>query len=122
MDRTNDSNDQQEPTTRVVFRKWNNGDIIALFPQVPGGVSDDTCNSYEHVGQHGSADYFSVVTRTRPATDAEAADLKAELESIGYVLDVKRKASYADHTERREAKRRPLAQGLLSNVVTKGAK
>ena len=41
-------------TTVVVFRKWKtNGDIIALFPELPADNEGYLCDSYEHVGQHG---------------------------------------------------------------------
>ena len=75
-------------TERVVFRVWNHGhgkgDVIALFPDIDAGSG--LCQSYEHVGQHGGADYQVVLKRTRLATVAEYADLKHELEERGYVL------------------------------------
>lgn len=69
---------------KVVFRKWYNGDIIALFPQEPADRYGMFCQSYEHIGQHGGADYDGVVRRTRPAKPGEYADLKDELVGIGY--------------------------------------
>ena len=41
-------------------------------------------SSYEHTGQHGAADLAGVISRTRPATEAEYAALKAELEAAPY--------------------------------------
>ena len=73
--------------TPVIFRKWpkrEGGDVIALFPTLVGDMSPYTCNSYEHVGQHGSADPQEVVWATKPAKPAEYADLLEELKSIGY--------------------------------------
>lgn len=70
--------------TPVIFRKWPEGDIIALFPTQLGTCDPYTCGSYEHVGQHGPADPVGVVRRTKPAKPGEYADLLAELESIGY--------------------------------------
>lgn len=87
---------KDKDTTAVVFRVWKSGtgagDVIALFP----GVNWDAghyalCTSYEHVGQHGGANYASVIRRTRPATPAEYADLRRELEGIGYALDVRKR-------------------------------
>lgn len=77
--------------TVVVFRIFRDGgDVIALFPNEPynhrGGVM-----SYQHVGQHSEADYFWCVRASRPATPEEYAPLKRELESRGYVLDVKKR-------------------------------
>ena len=66
--------------TRVIFRKWSNGDVIALFPDIDAGGG--YCSSYEHIGQHGGADYALVVAATKPAT--EYADLLAELKGLGY--------------------------------------
>jgi hypothetical protein len=83
--------------TKVVFRAWTNGDILALFPELPATNDGYTCQSYEHVGQHGAADYHGCLHQTRPATDAEYAELKAELERIGYVLDVVKRVSYHVH-------------------------
>ncbi len=90
--------------TMVVFRKWyrksdGNG-VIALFPLVSAqggrayGDASGMVQSFEHVGQHGAADYAGVLSRTRPAKPAEYADLLKELESppYDYWLDVKRRA------------------------------
>jgi hypothetical protein len=70
--------------TVVIFRKWRNGDIIALFPEISTDVHNWFCQSYEHVGQHGSADYSGVVYNTVPATPDEYCNLLQELKAIGY--------------------------------------
>lgn len=80
-----------EPRTRVVFRKWSDGQVIALFP------GDETfklsrghfCGSYQHIGQHSEAD-TSLIQLLKPAAPEEYADLKAELEGepYGYRLAV----------------------------------
>jgi hypothetical protein len=73
--------------TPVIFRKWpksEGGDIIALFPTEPGTNDPYDCSSYEHVGQHGSADPNGLISRTKAATPEEYADLKKELKQIGY--------------------------------------
>jgi len=72
----------------VVFRKWKDGDILALFPKEIAD-SNGNCMSYEHVGQHGAAAYGGCVYKTKPAKPSEYAALKRELEGIGYNLDVK---------------------------------
>lgn len=79
--------------TITIFRKYKDGEIIALFPAEKWNRNDNTCTSYVHVGQHGAADYDYVVSRTSLATPEEYADLKAELERIGYELDVKKRYS-----------------------------
>ena len=101
--------------TVVVFRKWRPkqwghcGDgILALFPEIPtkpdGGFE---CEAYERIGGHGGADYWACIRRTRPATPAEYADCKIELEgqNYGYILDVRKRASPAMHDKRRKAAR-----------------
>lgn len=70
--------------TRVVFRKWKNGDIIALFPD-DVNPHDGTVTSYMHIGQHSAADYNNVIALTKPATEDEYHDLLTELKQVGYV-------------------------------------
>ena len=68
---------------KVVFRKWKDGEVIALFPD-DMNLHDGTVTSYMHVGQHGAADYAGVVAVTRPATEAEYRPLLCELRSVEY--------------------------------------
>jgi hypothetical protein len=76
--------------TAVVFRKYKEGDIIALFPYAYSylpGVNTD-CLSYMHIGQHSDASYPMVIKCTKPAKKEEYKPLFDELESIGYDLNV----------------------------------
>jgi len=79
--------------TLVVFRYWykpkDNPGVIALFPEIDEG--NYYCSSYQHVGQHGDADYQGVIAATRPASESEYRDLKQELESLGYNLLIRTK-------------------------------
>jgi len=69
---------------RVIFRKWNKGGaIIAILPDEPTR-GYPIVGAYEHVGQHGDADYWGILERTKPAQPAEYHDLLEELKSIGY--------------------------------------
>lgn len=70
-------------TTKVVFRKFHNHEIIALFPELPGTNDPFTCLSYMHMGQHGaaSADLSPYTTAAKPA---EYEELRRELVSLGY--------------------------------------
>lgn len=89
--------------TAVIFRRWKrnkvNGtdgtEIVALFPEDPTDYYGRYCGSYEHIGQHGSADYNALVSvicpPTVPAKPSEYAELKRELESLGYKLKVYKK-------------------------------
>lgn len=74
--------------TPVIFRMFRTlpKTCIALFPYLDDGPG--RCMSYEHVGQHGGANYLSVMGITNPATPEQYADLKTELEEIGYKLEI----------------------------------
>ena len=74
---------------KVVFRKFNDGQIIALFPELP---CDNRGNitSYMHIGQHAPASRF-IVHDTKPANPEEYADLHAELQRIGYDIEIRKK-------------------------------
>lgn len=100
-------------TTFVVFRRWRDtGSIIALFPEVPSDINGYFCEAYEHVGQHGGADFHGVVQATRPATDEETASLAQELTRIGYNLKPIKRTAQAVHERRRAAARAILAAPL----------
>lgn len=95
-----------EPETLVVFRRWRDtGGIIALFPELPSDYEGRFCDAYEHVGQHGGADYHGVVQATRPVSVDEARDLVVELTRIGYRLKPIKRASQRVHESRRAAVR-----------------
>lgn len=95
-----------EDTDVVVFRRWrDSGDVIALFPEIPADLYDDLCEAYEHIGQHGGANYWSVIQQTLPVKLHEAEDLADELEVIGYNLRPIKRASWHHHEKRRQAAR-----------------
>lgn len=87
-----------EPTTDVIFRKFRDGAIIALFPYEIFTMRGDV-GSYMHVGQHSSAEYKFVVDMTKLATPDEYAALKSELEGLGYVLRVVKKQVYSKYLQ-----------------------
>lgn len=93
-----------EGKTVVVFRRWHCGGVCALFPYEPNDLQGLYCLSYEHVGQHGSADYDGMISRTKPvkADDPDVRDLVSELKRIGYDLDIRTRATNA-HYKRRVA-------------------
>ena len=96
--------------TAVVFRKWkDNGQVIALFPELPADNYGWFCDSYMHIGQHGGADYHGVVQQTTPASRRESAALVSELRRIGYRLRPMRRASPQQHERRRATARRIAA-------------
>lgn len=89
-------------TVTVVFRIWNaipegfdktrEGEVIALFPFVPGTVTNSAfeCSCFQR-GEHGDAEYMTVVERTR-AVDEDGSDALAvravcdAIGSYGYTL------------------------------------
>lgn len=75
--------------TVVIFRKLEYGHVIALFPYIK--EPDYCCASYMHIGQHGIADYDHCVKISKLALSFEYFDLKKELESLGYNLQIKKK-------------------------------
>ena len=78
----------------VVFRVWRKGGgVLALFPAWPTDMYGRYCGSYEHVGQHGSADYAHCVRQSRPARPAEYRELARELRGLGHRLIIRRRAT-----------------------------
>lgn len=76
--------------TKVVFRKFPDGEVIAMFYELLNYRDKSVCESYMHVCQHGGCTLY-LVNKTQIATPEEYADLKEELESIGYNLDIRKK-------------------------------
>lgn len=75
--------------TKVVFRIFkDDGSLVALFPNE---IADPHGNimSYQHIGQHGAADYSYCIQKSRPARPEEYADLVRELQGLGYNLDIR---------------------------------
>jgi len=73
---------------RVVFRRFTEGDLVALFPDQ--GEGPGLCNSYQHVGQHGAASLELMADLAE--VDMGAPDVLAlwnELVAIGYKLEIK---------------------------------
>lgn len=87
-----------ETPTKVIFRKYPDGDVIALFPTLAGNGNPYTCLSYMHIGQHAAS--LTNFSNTIAASEAEYRDLKQELESIGYNLLVCTRFTRSDLQER----------------------
>ena len=66
---------------KVIFRKFPEGDVIALFPEQNEGRG--TINSYMTVGQHSEASK-ALISELKPASPEEYADLMSELKKVGY--------------------------------------
>jgi hypothetical protein len=73
--------------TKVIFRKFPDGEVIALFPEMPESY---LIMSYMHVGQHGTASK-GIVQSTKLASPEEYNDLFNELSGLGYNLEIVKK-------------------------------
>lgn len=94
--------EKDKEITEVIFRKFRNGEVIALFPYLVGFRYGD-CMSYMHVGQHSDAslgliygDNFN--NKTTLATPSEYEDLQQELNNLGYNLKVQKKVSWKKYS------------------------
>lgn len=70
--------------TPIIFRKFKEGDIIAIFPTMPGTMDQYTCNSYQHIGQHGTCEPSYLIQNTKLAKPEGYEKLFQELINIGY--------------------------------------
>ncbi len=97
---------KKEKKTPVIFRKYKEGDVIALFPTHPGTNDPMTCSSYQRLGQHSSADYFGTIGVTKPATPEEYESLRSELQNVvGYDLRVITRSNGNHYLDRLKAVR-----------------
>jgi len=69
---------------KVIFKQFDDGDIIALFPEM---IEGNGINSYMHVGQHSSANP-DLIEELDDAKLNGYYPLWVELKSIGYKLEV----------------------------------
>ena len=67
----------------VLYRKFDDGDLIALFPYTEKDCNAGFIMSYQVVGQHSEAskDLLDVLGH---ATDEEKESMEAELRFVGY--------------------------------------
>lgn len=88
--------------TKVIFRTFKDGQVIALFPEIPATDNGWECMSYMHIGQHGAASPF-LTHYTRPASEMEYKPLLDELKRIGYDdLKVCKRFGKNDYKTRKE--------------------
>lgn len=72
-------------TTHVLFKKFPEGDVIALFPYEKFNLQthNTSITSYMHLGQHGAAD-SSLTKELADASPIEYKKLLEELQEVGY--------------------------------------
>lgn len=68
---------------RVIFRMFE-GDVIALFPDLPADNHSTLVTCYAHIGQHGAANIRHVINHSRLCTADERRALLTELTSAPY--------------------------------------
>lgn len=87
--------------TKVIFRKFKDGSIIAMFPEIPANLYEfGVCMSYQHVGQHSGAS-IRLIDITKLAKPKEYNDLKNELENVvGYDLEIYQRITPEMHNAR----------------------
>ena len=96
---------QDKEKTVTIIRKWGN-DYIAIFPYELGNHTPYTCQSYMTIGQHSSCDPQGIIRHSQHTNNDDSARLRdfiAELESIGYNLDI-RKSIPSNSLENRRKK------------------
>lgn len=69
---------------KVIFRKWPDGEIVALFPELPYDREGWSCFSYAQIGGHGGANCSRVMRHTKAATPEEYQSILRELGWVGY--------------------------------------
>lgn len=73
--------------TRVVLRKTDEGEVLALLPDCPGDPRGEFCVGYSQVGKESPCDPDAVIAASVPATEAEAYRLLTKLSDEPYVGD-----------------------------------
>lgn len=80
------ASDDEPVEMKMVFKKFEDGDVIALFPDEIADY-DGNIMSYQHVGQHGAASP-ALIQELEDASPEEYAPLKKELEGLGYIVKI----------------------------------
>ena len=90
--------------TEMIFRKDKAG-VFALMPYDIATLEGHV-TYYQHVGQHGSADYQGCMRKSVPTNVIEYLDLYNELESLGYNIKIVKRMNHDRYlTELQKAKR-----------------
>ena len=83
--------------TDIIFRvdttRDFKGTVFAVFPHEVADLRGHV-TTYQHVGQHSQGDYQVCLNTSRMAIADEYADLKKEMESIGYNIKVVQRRNY----------------------------
>lgn len=88
--------------TDVIFRKFEDGKIAALFTKELGSMNPQECLCVSSDGS-GAIDVLKASLNSVVAKPEEYKELKAELEAAGYRLKVRKRVSKKDFEFRCEA-------------------
>lgn len=87
---------ETQKMTRVVFRAWKDGSVIALLPDVKWDSDCPFCVSYCNTWELNTdiatktpkaASYLDIILETRPATPIESRPLHESLIAMGYKIE-----------------------------------
>lgn len=73
--------------TKVIFKKIRSGQIVALFPEIPG-TKAWACDCMSYNNGHYTPMIIEAVVNARPVVKREAQPLIDELTRLGYRLEI----------------------------------
>ena len=88
--------------TKVIYRIYPEGDVVAIFPELPFDYLGYQSTIYQHIGQHGGAYHGDIVATTRMASQNEYLSLHNELSNRGYDLAVFKRESQSMRDNRKK--------------------
>lgn len=82
-----------EEKTSVMFRKFINGDIVAIFPEEEGDNNLETCMAYfsDNFKKRSYCEPNDIINITVEATPNEYEKFQQKLKDIGFVMKVVKK-------------------------------
>jgi len=80
-------NTEPKIKTQFLLEKDSTTDVFAFFPEMEYNDNPGIKTCYAHIGQH-SACHIDYAAECKPADTEHYQQLKEELESIGYELEI----------------------------------
>jgi hypothetical protein len=81
---------------RVDTSKEFKGTVFAILPYEIATLNGDV-TIYQHVGQHSQGDYNACISFSRLASKIESNELRKEMESIGYNINLVSKRNHSKY-------------------------
>lgn len=85
---------------KVVFRMFD-GQVVALFPELPANNTDNLCQSYTLAGGFGAEEPESFIENSEPAHPRDYTLVKGVLKQLGYTAEVLSEITEEHHEERK---------------------